>query len=116
MRIEGIDVIFYWVTDIDRAIEFYSDALGIKPGPRYGDWQEMNLPGPVRFALHGGSEKARSVNAIVSFRVPSLDTAMAEMAGKGYQPVTAITSTGTTRFAEYADPDGNLVHILERSS
>lgn len=26
MNIEGIDVVFYWLTDLDRALEFYTEA------------------------------------------------------------------------------------------
>ncbi len=113
MNIEGIDVVFYWVTDLDRALEFYTGALGIGAGQRHGTWQEMNVPGTTRFALHGGSPANRSVNAVVSFVVSDLETAMAELAVKGHEPTVEITDTGRARFAEYADPDGNLIHILE---
>ena len=116
MNIEGIDVVFYWVTDIDRALEFYSGVLDIRPGSRHGDWQEMQMAGPTRFALHGGSSGNRSVNAVVSFVVPDLETSMAELAVKGHQPTVEVTNTGRARFAEYADPDGNLVHILEHTA
>lgn len=37
MKIEGIELIFYWVTDVDRALEFYTGALGIDSGSRHGD-------------------------------------------------------------------------------
>ncbi len=115
MNIEGIDVVFYWVTDLDRALGFYTDALSIGPGPRHGTWQEMVVPGPTRFALHGGSTGNRSVNAIVSFVGPDLEAAMPELAVKGHEPTVEVTNTGQARFAEYADPDGNLVHILEHT-
>ena len=85
------------------------------PGPRHGDWQEMQVAGATRFALHGGSSGDRSVNAVISFVVSDLDTAMAELAVKGHEPTVEVTNTGRSRFAEYADPDGNLVHILEHT-
>ena len=116
MRIKGIDVVFYWVTDLDRALKFYTGALGIEAGIRHGTWQEMNVPGTTRFALHGGSPGQHSVNAVVSFIVSDLDAALAELANKGHQPTGEITITGRARFAEYADPDGNLVHLLEHLS
>ena len=59
MNIEGVDTVFYWVTDIDRALEFYTGVLGIEPGPRHGDWQGLEIPGPVTFALHGGGGRVR---------------------------------------------------------
>lgn len=113
MNIEGVDTVFYWVTDIDRALEFYTGVLGVTAGPRHGDWQVLEIPGPVTFALHAGARDT-TVNAVVSLRVPSLDEAMAELADKGHEPVTEITNTGAARFAGYEDPDGNLIDILER--
>ncbi len=40
---------------------------------------------------------------------------MAELATKGHEPTASITNTGQARFAEYQDPYGNLVHILQRN-
>ena len=115
MNIDGVDTVFYWVTDIDRALGFYTSVFGIEPGPRHGDWQVLQVPGPVAFALHAGGDPATNVNAVVSLRVPNLDQAIRELAEKGHNPVTEITDTGAARFAGYEDPDGNLIDILERT-
>lgn len=74
----------------------------------------MQIPGPVGFALHGGSPCDRSVNAVMSFRVADLEAAIVELTARGHELTRDITDTGQARFAEYADPDGNLIHILER--
>lgn len=113
MNITGVNVVFYWVADIETALGFYRDALGLEPGPRYGDWQEMQLPGPTRFALHASGQPPEGINAAVSLQVDSLDEAIAELAELDHHPVAGITDTGAARFAGFADPDGNIVDLIE---
>ena len=108
-----LNVVFYWVSDVDSALAFYRD-LGLEPGPRYGDWQELQIGSTFRFALHGGrSESVGTPNAEVSIEVESLDEAIAELAEKGHRPIDDITDTGANRFATYADPDGNHIQVIE---
>jgi catechol 2,3-dioxygenase-like lactoylglutathione lyase family enzyme len=52
----SIDTVFVWVTDLDRAVDWYR-RLGIEPGPRHGAWQAMDTGGATRFALHQGSRR-----------------------------------------------------------
>ena len=54
MQVSHIDTVFLWVGDLDRAVAWYRDRLGIEPGPRYGAWQSMALAGETVFALHQG--------------------------------------------------------------
>lgn len=114
MHIQGIDVVFYWVSDLDRSTAFYRDVLGLTPGPRYGDWQEFFVDGPTRFAIHGGGTTVERPTAQLSFSVADLDEAIAHMQAEGNGPLGAITDTGTNRFADFADPDGNVFQLLEQ--
>ncbi|HSR46087.1 MAG TPA: VOC family protein [Acidimicrobiia bacterium] len=116
MQIEGINVVFLWVRDVDRALNWYTNVLGLEAGPRYGDWQEFNVPGGTRFAVHGGRTEAGQPTAVVAFGVPDLAEAMAHMAGAGATPIGEITDTGAARFATYVDPDGNQVQLLEKNA
>ena len=48
-----LDHIYYWVRDMDAAVAFYRDVLGLSLIRRDGDeWAEFDA-GPVRLALHG---------------------------------------------------------------
>lgn len=114
MKPLGIDVVFYWVSDLDRVLPFYTDVLGLVAGPRHGDWQELEIGGPTRFALHAGAGERPLPTATVAFSVDSLAEAMAELAGSGHHPIDGITDTGPARFATYLDPEGNPVQVLER--
>lgn len=114
MKPSKIDVVFYWVSDLDAVLPFYTDVLGLEAGPRYGDWQEFRIGGTARFALHGGAPPRTGATATVSFAVESLENAMSELAAAGHHPTDEITDTGAARFVTYEDPEGNPVQILER--
>lgn len=109
-----LDTVFVWVTDLDRAVEWYS-RLGIEAGPRQGPWQEMHLDGGARFALHHGARPEGGSTAVPSFRVDALEAEMARLAGLGITPTDrGITDTGAAKFAGFLDPDGNEIQLLER--
>lgn len=114
MKPERIEVVFYWVTDLNAVLPFYTDVLGLEAGPRYGDWQEFHLGGTARFALHGGAQPRTGPTAAVSFAVESLEEAMSDLAVAGHHPTDEVTDTGAARFVTYEDPEGNPVQLLER--
>ncbi len=115
MHIQGIDVVFYWVTDLDRATAFYQ-SVGLTPGPRFGAWQEFEIDGPTRFAIHGGGDPVDRPTAQLAFAVADLDEAIEHMRTQGAEPLGPVTDTGANRFADFADPDGNVFQLLEQLS
>lgn len=107
-----IDTVFVWVSDMDRALAFYRDVLGIHEGPRYGAWQAMELEG-THFALHEGVPEGGQ-RTVVSFRVGDLDAEIERLTALGHPPIEGITDTGLARFTTFVDPDGTHVQLLER--
>ncbi len=114
MRIDGIDVVFFWVDDLDTSVAWYTEVLGLNAGPRYGDWQEFAVDGGTRFALHGGRLAGGPATAAVAFNTPDLRAAIDELAGRGAVPIDEVTDTGAALFVTFSDPDGNHVQLLER--
>jgi predicted enzyme related to lactoylglutathione lyase len=109
----SIDTVFVWVTDLDRAVDWYR-RMGIEPGPRYGAWQTMSTDGAARFALHEGERGEGGPTAVIAFAVDDLDAQMGRLSALGMDPIDEITDTGAARFTTYVDPDGNQIQILER--
>jgi catechol 2,3-dioxygenase-like lactoylglutathione lyase family enzyme len=109
-----LDTVFVWVTDLERSLPWYR-ALGIEPGPRHGPWQEMDVSGDTRFALHQGGRAPGVSTAVPSLRVTDLDSEIERLATKGIRPTDdEVTDTGAARFITFTDPDGNEVQLLER--
>jgi predicted enzyme related to lactoylglutathione lyase len=112
----AIDYVYYWTSDMDRAVSFYRDVVGLTLARQDGSqWAEFATE-PVRFALHGTEGHAvRPGGAAVMFRVDDLDVARRTMEQKG---VTFDEHSGEVegfaRFATFRDPDGNRVELIER--
>ena len=43
MKLDGVDHVWFWITDMDRAVGFYRDGLGLDVNSRHGDeWAELD--------------------------------------------------------------------------
>jgi predicted enzyme related to lactoylglutathione lyase len=108
-----LDYVYYWTTDMDRAVKFYSEVLGLRLARRDGSrWAEFEA-GTVRFALHGAVGPTEPGGTAV-FRVGDLDAARADLEARGaafQEPEGEIE--GYARFASLRDPDGNRVDLIE---
>lgn len=111
-----IDYVYYWTAEMDRAVAFYRDVVGLKLVRRDGSqWAEFATE-PVRFALHGATEghPVRSGGAAVMFRVDDLDRARRTLQEKGVEfDEHSGEVEGFVRFATFRDPDGNRVELIE---
>jgi predicted enzyme related to lactoylglutathione lyase len=113
MSIGQLDHVYYWVRDMDAAVAFYRDVVGLALRRRDGDeWAEFDAP-PVMLALHGGGEQA-SASGTVVFRVDDLDDSRWALEQRGAQFDEYVGEVeGFARFATFHDPDGNPVQIIE---
>jgi catechol 2,3-dioxygenase-like lactoylglutathione lyase family enzyme len=112
--IEGIDHVYYWTRDMDRAVEFYGEVLGLSLHRRSGDeWAEFEA-GPARLALHGTDEADLPPSGTVVLRVPNLDVARWVLQQRGAVfDAHESEVPGFARFATLHDPDGNPVQLIE---
>jgi catechol 2,3-dioxygenase-like lactoylglutathione lyase family enzyme len=110
-----LDLVFYWVADMDRAVAFYREVLGLRLLRRDdGSWAEFDAGGR-RFALHAVAEGQRVVagGATAVFSVADLDTACAELSSLGVPVTHEGDVEGYARFASFHDPDGNTFQLIE---
>jgi predicted enzyme related to lactoylglutathione lyase len=110
-----VDYVYFWTSDMDRAVRFYGQVLGLRLVHQdQSKWAEFDA-GPLRLALHAAVEdRAPEPGGTVVFRVDDLDAARAEMEGRGAEfeePAGEIE--GYARFASLRDPDGNRVDLIE---
>jgi predicted enzyme related to lactoylglutathione lyase len=111
-----LDHVYYWTSDMDRAVKFYQEVLGLRLRFREGSrWAEFEV-GPVRLALHGVPE-GRGIEpggGTAVFRVPDLDAARAGLEARGAAFDEHVGEVeGFARFASLRDPDGNVLQIIE---
>jgi catechol 2,3-dioxygenase-like lactoylglutathione lyase family enzyme len=117
MRVRAIDYIELSVSDMDRAVQFYRDTLGLdfplKGGP---DWKEFDSP-PVAFALDRvrGDRAEGATPGLVALAVAVDDVAAAveELRAKGMPIVKEPWEADVCYQAVIRAPDGNEI-ILHR--
>lgn len=115
MTLGRLDHVYYWTTDMDRAVKFYEDVLGLTLLRRDGaSWAEFEA-GPVRLALHGAVEghPVEAGGATAVFAVEDLDAARAGLEGRGVEFGDAAEVGEWARYATFRDPDGNTVQLIE---
>jgi catechol 2,3-dioxygenase-like lactoylglutathione lyase family enzyme len=107
-----LDHVYYWTHDMERAVAFYRDVLGLSLVRRDGDeWAEFDA-GSVRLALHGAADGAPASGTAV-FRVDDLDLARRDLDVRGVAFDAHVGEVGFARFATLRDPDGNPVQLIE---
>ncbi len=115
MTLRGLDHVWFWVTDMDRAVAFYRDALGLEVRMRHEDrWAELDA-GPVRIGLHGALDgRPTEHGGTAVFLVEDLDTAKARLQERGVAFDDHLGEVpGYARYASFADPDGNSMQLIE---
>lgn len=110
-----------YVSDMDRAVAFYVDQLGLTPGQRFGNhWAEIKVGNSLVIGLHPRSDKgpAPGTSGAMSIGLTvdePIDQAVARLSAKGVQfrgPVVRDNQAGLA-FAFLGDPDGNDLYLCE---
>ena len=110
-----LDLVFYWVSDMDRAVAFYRDVLHLTLVRRDGDsWAEFDAGGR-RMALHGVGEgqAVPTGGATAVFTVDDLDHAKSVLSARGVAQEHEGDVEGYARFASFLDPEGNPFQLIE---
>ena len=112
--VKRLDLVFYWVADMERAVGFYRDVLGLLLVRRDADsWAQFDAGGR-QFALHGaGDQSIPPGGATAVFAVRDLDEAIGALSQQGVRPEHQGDVEGYARFASFLDPDGNTFQLIE---
>ncbi len=107
-----------YVTDMERAIDFYTETLGLELAYRGGpSWAVVRAPDGFGVGLHQtmeGAEAGKSGSTTLGFRVKGdLADVVEELRSKGVTFVTDITEETAVPLAYFEDPDGNVMYVVE---
>ena len=125
MQLEAADYIILIVDDLDRALDFYTQVLGLKLGHRSGDYAQLDtgvtrigfytrsaMAVVVGFALEPAQQTAPGFE--LGFKVADVDAAYAEIVAGGATSVTPPTTRPWGQRTAYVrDPDGYLIELAQ---
>lgn len=101
-----LSYVIKFVADMDRAVSFYRDVLGLPLKFQSPGWSEF-ATGDTTLALHPASEKNPAGSVELGFNVADLDRFHQEMSAKGVQfsmPPTKQDFGGS--LAQFVDSEG----------
>ena len=110
-----------YVSDMDRAVDFYTKTLGLKLEKRFGNhWAEVDAGPGLTIGLHPASDKvgvkpgqqgAIHIGLIVTM---SIDEVVKTLRSRGVAIQGPVLDGGDSgRFAFLTDPDGNPMYLHE---
>jgi lactoylglutathione lyase len=119
------DYVILIVDDLDRALRFYTEVLGLKLGHRSGDYAQLDT-GATRLAFYTRRAMAKTLgmsleppaeNAAafeIGFKVADVDAAFGELVARGALPVAEPTDRfWGQRTAYVRDPDSHLIELAQ---
>ena len=107
------DCVFYYVTDMERAISFFTDILGLKLISR-DVVARFDIDG-VLFELVPALDKTKlhgSGNARLCLKVDNIHQALEELHTKGIH-TSHIHEVENGMLASFNDPDGNEIYLWQ---
>jgi len=108
-----------YVTNMDRAVRFYTETLGLKLAYRFGDhWASVEVGKGLTIGLHPTSEKspAGSKKAGMSIGLElsgSIDAAVKTLETRGVHFHGVVDEGKAGKFAHFEDPDGNSLYLAQ---
>jgi catechol 2,3-dioxygenase-like lactoylglutathione lyase family enzyme len=117
--ITGVDFVCVPTRDHDRAVEFYSETLGLERGKRWGDmpateFQAGNLTLAVMDPSAFGQAEARPNSAPIALQVDDVEAARTLLEAKGVTFQVEFLDSGVCHQAIFSDPDGNPLILHHR--
>ena len=110
-----------YVSDMDRAVEFYTAVLGLRLESRYGDeWASVDAGRGMTIGLHPAAERMGAPGTLGSINIgfnvtESLDEVVRALESRGVTfdgPISG-DANGSIRLAFFGDPDGNSLYLCE---
>ena len=125
MKLSLADYVVVIVSDLDRALAFYTGVLGLELGHRSGKFAQL-ATGATRLALFERDAMATVLGAPIAppdrgapgfelgFKVLDVDAAFAELVALGAEVAVEPTDRPWGQRTAYVrDPDGHLIELAQ---
>ncbi len=112
--VRGVSAVWLPVKDMDRAVGFYRDVLGLEVGMQSAEWSELDANG-VKIGLNGRESQGAQADggAVVTFQPEGddIDAEVERLQGAGVTMTGGISSYEWGRLAPFKDSEGNDLQL-----
>ncbi len=111
--VHGTAVVWLPVSDLDKAVSFYSERLGLEQIQRDGDWAQLDANG-LHIGLNASEDPSGDGGAVIAFQPRGdLESAAQELRDAGVEISGEISEHPWGRIVTFEDPDGNDLQLYE---
>src|SRR5262249_36724900 len=116
--VTGVDFVPFSTQDIDKAVAFYGETLGLRrsvyiPDRQYAEFETGNVT--LSIIVGEAMGIGHRVNALaLALHVDDVAAARSSLEQKGVEFQGDILDTGVCHMAFFADPDGNALMLHHR--
>lgn len=109
-----------YVSNMDAAVRFYSDVLGLRLTNRFGHhWATVQVGSTLVIGLHPWSAKYPNPGTKGSVQIGLVlreepIAAFAERLTKLGVDVSGVIASQEGHYVQFTDPDGNLIYVGDR--
>ena len=125
MQLTAPDYVVLIVEELDRALRFYTEVLGLRLGHRSGEYAQLDT-GATRLALYTRSAMSEILakpleqpsssapGFEIGFKVADVDATYSQLVARGAAPAVPPTDRfWGQRTAYIRDPDGHLIELAQ---
>jgi predicted enzyme related to lactoylglutathione lyase len=116
--VTGVDFVIVPTQDIERAVDFYENVLGLERSKQWGElpaheFETGNLTVAV-VQMDALGQEFSAHRAPIAFHVDDFEGAKAELESRGVSFQGDTIDSGVCYQAIFQDPDGNVLDIHHR--
>jgi predicted enzyme related to lactoylglutathione lyase len=104
------------VSNMDRAVAFYRDVLGLTPGYNTPHWSDFKM-GDTRIGLHpsfdGSPVEPNGKGWVLGVATPDIRALRAKLEEAGVYVAKGYHDTPSGAVMDFHDPDGNALQAIQ---
>ena len=115
--VQGVANVWLPVQDMDRAVGFYRDVIGLEVSMQSPEWSELDADG-LSIGLNGreGQGAQADGGAVVTFRADDIEAEVERLKGKGATFTGGVSSYEWGSVAPFKDSEGNDLQLYQAPS
>jgi predicted enzyme related to lactoylglutathione lyase len=120
MKVEGMHLAWIVVKDLAKALEFYTETVGLtlRSHQMEHGWAELSGPNGslLGIAQEGPCmEQTAGINAVMTVTVANIDAAIKHFLEKGAKLIGSVIEVpGHVKMQTFVDVDGNTLQLVEQ--